>query len=323
MKNNIIVRTLIALSIFTCISVVGSVKAFAAYPQKPIKLIVCYSAGGDADLTARVWADFAEKELGQPVIVVNKTGGGGVAGTTFAAHARPDGYTLFLAQAGAVLIAPQTVKTAYNFDSFTYISRIMIGNCAMVVAKDAPWNNLKEFAEAAKAVPGEYVFASPGATTWLTLATQQWAMDAGVELKQVEHQGSAPAITSLLGRHADITFAFPQIYVPQVEANSLKLLAIGARSEKFPHVSTFAEQGYDGSFFGWGGIAAPQGVSREVVDRISAATRAIMNNPDFIKALNNIHATPSYLDSTEWTSILDTQYKDLGIVVDKLGIRSK
>ena len=116
------------------------------YPSKPIQLVSPYGAGGDSDLTARVWAEFAKKKLGQPVVVVNKTGGGGLTGSLFAAKAKPDGYTLFLAQAGPNIIIPLTAKGAnYSFDSFDYIARIMVANCAVVVNKDAPWNNLKEF----------------------------------------------------------------------------------------------------------------------------------------------------------------------------------
>ncbi|MFQ8737175.1 MAG: Bug family tripartite tricarboxylate transporter substrate binding protein [Bilophila wadsworthia] len=114
------------------------------YPNKPIQLVSPYGAGGDSDLTARVWAEFAKKKLGQPVVVVNKTGGGGLTGSLFAAKAKPDGYTLFLAQAGPNIIIPLTAKGAnYSFDSFDYIARIMVANCAVVVNKDAPWNNLK------------------------------------------------------------------------------------------------------------------------------------------------------------------------------------
>ena len=154
------------------------------YPNKPIQLVSPYGAGGDSDLTARVWAEFAKKKLGQPVVVVNKTGGGGLTGSLFAAKAKPDGYTLFLAQAGPNIIIPLTAKGAnYSFDSFDYIARIMVANCAVVVNKDAPWNNLKEFEAAAKKEPGKLVFASPAATSWLTFAMRNWFTGTGFQVK--------------------------------------------------------------------------------------------------------------------------------------------
>ncbi len=301
---------------------VQSATAKSKYPKKPIKLVVCYSPGGDADLTARVWADFAEKILGQPVIVVNKTGGGGVAGTTYAASARPDGYTLFLAQAGAPLIAPQTARTAYDMDSFEYISRIMIGNCGLFVNADAPWNTLEEFVKDARKNPGKLLYASPGAATWLSLAMQQWEMLADVELKHVEHQGSAPAVTSILGKHADISFMFPQNYIPQVKAGKIKLLALGAVDPAYSGVPSFEDAGYKGAYIGWGGIAAPKGVPQDVVEKIADATAKMVKDPKFIKALGNIHATTAYMGPVEWPVKVKAQYADLAKVIDDLGIRA-
>lgn len=184
------------------------------YPNKPIQLVSPYGAGGDSDLTARVWAEFAKKKLGQPVVVVNKTGGGGLTGSLFAAKAKPDGYTLFLAQAGPNIIIPLTAKGAnYSFDSFDYIARIMVANCAVVVNKDAPWNNLKEFEAAAKKEPGKLVFASPAATSWLTFAMRNWFTGTGVQVKQVEYKSGGEAATAVLGGHADMTFLLSLIHI--------------------------------------------------------------------------------------------------------------
>lgn len=149
------------------------------------------------------------------MVVVNKTGGGGLTGSLFAAKAKPDGYTLFLAQAGPNIIIPLTAKGAnYSFDSFDYIARIMVANCAVVVNKDAPWNNLKEFEAAAKKEPGKLVFASPAATSWLTFAMRNWFTGTGVQVKQVEYKSGGEAATAVLGGHADMTFLFPQNYAP-------------------------------------------------------------------------------------------------------------
>ena len=175
-----------------------------------------------------MWAEFAKKKLGQPVVVVNKTGGGGLTGSLFAAKAKPDGYTLFLAQAGPNIIIPLTAKGAnYSFDSFDYIARIMVANCAVVVNKDAPWNNLKEFEAAAKKEPGKLVFASPAATSWLTFAMRNWFTGTGVQVKQVEYKSGGEAATAVLGGHADMTFLFPQNYAPMASADKLKILAVG------------------------------------------------------------------------------------------------
>lgn len=295
--------------------------AAADYPTKPIQLISPYGAGGDSDLTARVWAEFAKKKLGQPVVVVNKTGGGGLTGTLFAAKAKPDGYTLFLAQAGPNIIIPLTAKGAnYGFDSFDYIARVMLANCAVVVKKDAPWNTLKDFADAAAREPGKLVFASPAATSWLTFAMRNWLAGAGVKVKQVEYKSGGEAATAVLGGHADMTFLFPQNYAPLASADKLKILAIGAKSEQYPAAPTFAELGYAGNYYGWAGIAAPKGTPREILDRLAAVSEEIVNDPEYGKALRNMHATPDYATGAAWMKQLEEQYAEMSKVLADLGL---
>lgn len=285
------------------------------YPSRPITLVCCYAAGGDGDLSARLWAEFAEKLLGQPVLVVNKTGGGGVTGTTFAAMARPDGYTLFLAQAGPNIITPLVSNTRYRFDSFKYVARTTIGNCALVVRADAPWNNLEELIRDLKASPNKYSFASPGATTWLSFAMRHLHTTAGVQVKQVEFQGSSQALTSVLGGHADYTFVFPQNYVSQVESGQLKILAIGEHDPRFPEARTFEEQGFTGSYYGWAGIAAPAKVPDEVVAKLEKVTSELVKDPAFVEKAGNIAATPSYLGSKDWMKALKQQEAELSVLL--------
>lgn len=306
-----------------CLSMI-SASAFNAvakeYPKKPIKVIVPYSPGGDCDLTSRVWADFAKKELGVPVVVVNKTGGSGMLGSTFMLNSKPDGYTLMLAQAGTALLVPLLAGANYDMNNFTFISRIMTANCGIVVRKDAPWNTLDDFVKDAKANPGKYVFASAGATTWITLAMSNFEKMAGIELKHLEHQGSAPAITSILGKHADVTFVFPQSYAPQIKSNNMKLLALGERTDKYPGVPSFSELGYAGNYFGWGGISAPKGTPEDVVEKLDAFNKKLTRDPKFIKTLANTHADASYLGPQEFTTVVKEQNKELTNVVNSLNI---
>ena len=293
------------------------------YPNKPIQLVSPYGAGGDSDLTARVWAEFAKKKLGQPVVVVNKTGGGGLTGSLFAAKAKSDGYTLFLAQAGPNIIIPLTAKGAnYSFDSFDYIARIMVANCAVVVNKDAPWNNLKEFEAAAKKEPGKLVFASPAATSWLTFAMRNWFTGTGVQVKQVEYKSGGEAATAVLGGHADMTFLFPQNYAPMASADKLKILAVG--------LSVFFLSGVACLFArsmmwlivisGWAGIAAPKGTPKEILDRLAAISEEIVKDPEYIKAIKNMNATPDYSTGEAWMKQLKEQYAEMNKVLTDLGL---
>ena len=134
------------LSIATAVAVtLTSGAALAEYPEKPIKVIVPWGAGGDSDLTTRIWADAVEKELGVPVVVINKTGGGGVVGTSFVAKAKPDGYTLINAGLSNMLVTPNFTKTPYNFNTFDPIVKFTSVPLAVVVAKDSPYQNFDQF----------------------------------------------------------------------------------------------------------------------------------------------------------------------------------
>jgi tripartite-type tricarboxylate transporter receptor subunit TctC len=297
--------------------------AAAEWPSKGITLVVPYAAGGDGDLSARLWADFAEKKLGQSVIVVNKTGGGGITGTSFAAAAKPDGYTLFLVQAGPVLITPYVGKTTYSFDSFDYISRFSVGNCALVVNAHEKWNSLAEFIAAAKAATNKYSFASAGATTWLSFAMRHFIKKADIAVKQVEFQGAAPAVVSVLGGHTTFTFAFPQNYVSQVKSGQLKILAIGEKTKEFPDARSFEEQGFPGSYYGWAGIASPKGVPANIRQKLAEVTAEMVKDPSFIEKARNINATPSYLGETAWRPVLEQQKRDLSDLLKELNLNKE
>ncbi|MBD5539020.1 MAG: tripartite tricarboxylate transporter substrate binding protein [Desulfovibrio sp.] len=311
---------LLALCLF--LAAAGAAQAAQGqWPDKPITLISPFGAGGDSDLTARVWAEFAKSRLGQPVVVVNKTGGGGVVGSLFAARAKPDGYTLFLAQAGPNIIVPMTAKGAdYGFDSFDYIARIMLANCAVVARPDAPWKDLKAFAEAAQKAPGTLVFASPAANSWLTFAMRNWFNVAGVKVKIVEYKSGGEAATAIMGGHADMTFLFPQNYAAMAKAGQLKILAIGFKSETFPDAPTFADLGYSGNYYGWAGIAAPKGTPAPILERLAQVSEEIVKDPGYIKVIENMGATPNFATGEAWMSQLREQYAEMERVLDSLGL---
>lgn len=296
----------------------------ADWPTKPITLISPFGAGGDSDLTARVWAEFAKPELGQPVIVVNKTGGGGVVGSLFAAKAKPDGYTLFLAQAGPNIIIPMTAKGAdYGFESFDYISRIMMANCAVVAKPDSPWKNLKEFAEATHKAPGKLIFASPSANSWLTFAMRNWFEQAGVKVKIVEYKSGGEAATAVMGGHADMTFLFPQNYSAMAQAGKLKILAIGFKSDTFKNAPTFEELGYPGNYYGWAGIAAPKGTPAAILEKLTEVSKKVVNTPGYVKAIENMGATPNFETGPEWMKQLKEQYAEMEKVLTSLGLNNR
>lgn len=317
-------KKILCASIALAMVVGFSTDAKAEYPDKPITLVSPYGAGGDSDVAARVWAEFAKKELGQPVLVVNKTGGGGLTGTLFASKAKPDGYTLFLGQAGPCVMTPLLTKTGgLNKDSFDYAARFLIANSGVVVNADAPWNTLQEFQADASKNPGKYIFSNPSATSWLALAFRSWLFQNDVDAKVVEYTSGAEAATAVMGKHGDISFLFPPNYVSLVDAGNLKLLALGTKNDKYPNVPSFEEQGYKGSYYGWSGIVLPAGAPQEIVDRIIEVTEKISKDPAFIEAITNLGFVPNVKVGAEWKAEVDAQYAEMHDVLDELGFLAK
>lgn len=272
--------------------------ALAEYPEKPITVIVPYGAGGDSDLTTRVWADAMEKRLGVPVVVINKAGGGGVVGTAFVAAAKNDGYTLINAGLGNMLVTPNFSQTPYTFDSFTPIVKMTAVPLAVVVAKDSPYNTFDDFIAGAKAgrvTQGSWGAASSGTTLATIIADQ-----AGYEVKYVHGNTTAESMVSVVGGHIDSAVSFPPAFGPHVKSGAAKVLVMNQEMDDFPNVPTFADYGISGSFEGWSGVFAPAGVPDEVVEKLVAATADALKDPKVLEAYANMGALVDYRQGDDW-----------------------
>ncbi len=262
--------------------------ASADWPKKPINVIVPYGAGGDSDLSTRVWADAVEKELGVPVVVINKAGGGGVVGTSFVANSKNDGYTLINAGLGNMLVNPNFSKTPYTFDSFVPVVKMTAVPLAVVVAKDSPYKTFDDFIAGAKKktlTQGSWGAASSGTILGNIIADQ-----AGYKPKYVHGNTTAESMVSVVGGHIDSAVSFPPAFGPHVKSGRARALVMNQKLDDFPNVPTFADYGIEGNFEGWAGIFAPKGVPQEVVDKLIAATTKVMKDPQVLKAYANMGA---------------------------------
>lgn len=294
-----------------------SAPAFSDYPERPIKVIVPYGAGGDSDLTTRIWADAIEKELGVPVVVINKPGGGGVVGTTFVANSPADGYTLINAGLGNMLVTPNFSQTPYDFSSFYPIVKMTAVPLAVVVPNDSPYKTFDEFSDAAKEerlTQGSWGAASSG-----TILANIIAEEMGYNIKYVHADTTAKSVASVAGGHIDSAVSFPPAFGPHVQADRVRVLAINQTMDDYPNVPTFADYGIDGSFEGWSGIFAPEGVPQEVVDTLVSATEKVMKDPNVIQSYQNMGALIDFRYGDNWIEDMEATYKIMEDSANKTG----
>jgi len=301
-KLNTTLATLTAAMAVT----LSSGAALAAYPEKPINVIVPWGAGGDSDLTTRIWADAVEKELGVPVVVINKPGGGGIVGTSFVARAKKDGYTLINAGLSNMLITPNFSKTPYSFDSFSPILKMTSVPLAVVVAEDSPYTTFDQFVAAAK--NKTLTQGSWGASSSGTIQANIIAEQMGYKVKYVHAKGAADSMVSVVGGHIDSAVSFPPAFGPHVKADRARALVMNQKMDAFPGVPTFAEYGIKGSFEGWSGVFAPAGVPQDVLDKLTAATAKAMKDPKVLAAYQNIGAVVDFRHGQQWISDMKTTY---------------
>lgn len=262
---------------FAAALLLGMPVANAAFPEKPIRLVVPFSPGGGTDLIARTLAVEMAKELGQPVVVENKPGAGTLIGTDMVAKSAPDGYTLVVSSIAHSVNPSIMAKIPYSTEKdFTPVSMIANSPNILVVRPDSPYKSLKDVMAAAAANPGKLTYASPGNGTSSHLAGALFADMAKIKLQHVPYKGSGPALTDLLGGQVDVLFATAGSVGGFLESGKLKALAVTSadRSSAYPAVPTVAESGVPGYVMnGWYGFYAPAGTPADVVQKLNAATR--------------------------------------------------
>lgn len=269
------IAKILAIALLTVAPTIGS--AQDAYPTRPVRIIVAYPAGGANDIVARAIGQELAQDLGQAVVIENKSGAAGTVGADAAAKAPADGYTLFMA-AGAHTLAPSLhITLPYDIvRDFQPVSLAAIGTYLLVVHPAVPAKSVRELIELAKAKPGALNFASSGVGAPPHLAGVMFQKLGGVTLNHVPYRGDTPAIADLIAGHVQLAFLSIQPLIPQVQAGKLRALAItsGKRSAAIPDLPTVAESGLPGYDIGtWWGLLAPAKTPRPVVDKLAASMR--------------------------------------------------
>ena len=275
----------------------GSFGRADGYPTRPVRLIVAFTAGGTADRTARLIAARMESTLGQAVAVENKPGGNGAVAAQYVAQSEPDGYTLFFTTAGAIAISP-AFHSDLNYDpvkNFAAVGKAAI-NSPVLVVTDMKVSSARELAALARKKPGAITIGITGRGAMSDLALQLFEADAGIQLQSVPYRGAAQAIADVLGGRLDGLVGDIPTVMGQVRAGKLKALATSSkeRSDIFPDVPTFVEQGFAGVIGdNWAGVLAPAGTPAPVIDKFNAAMVAALKAPDLRAQLREAGTTPA------------------------------
>jgi tripartite-type tricarboxylate transporter receptor subunit TctC len=269
----------------------------ADYPNKPIRLIVPFAAGGTTDFLARAVAQKLGQNMGASIVVDNRPGAGGNIGSDIVAKSEPDGYTLLLGTVGTHAInASLYKKMPYDtVKDFAPISLIASVPNILVANPKVPANNVKELLALAKSKPGELSFASSGNGSSIHLSGELFKSMAGVDMMHVPYKGSGPAVTDLVGGQVNMMFDNMPSSLPHVKAGRLKALAVTSakRSPAMPNLPTIAESGVPGyEATAWFGLLAPAGTPPAVVKKLNTELVKVLKSPDVIERLSSQGAEP-------------------------------
>jgi len=294
------------------------------FPKKPVTMICPWTAGGGTDLLLRALCKEAEKTLGQTITVQNTTGGGGATGHAAIMNANPDGYTAGMITFELNSLPPQGL-IPFSYRDFDPLMRINADAPALTVQKDSPFKTVKDFVAYAKAHPDELTVGNSGPGSVWHIAAGLMAEKTKIKIKYVPFDGAAPAVTSLVGGHIKAVSVSVAEVRAQVDAGNLRILGVmdTKRSGLYPNVPTFKEQGIDVTFYTWRGLAVPKKVDPKVKAVILKAFKTAFDSPEFKEFAKKAALNLAYLDDKGFTKFLDTNAKDVEVVMKSLGLAKK
>ena len=301
--------------------------AASAWPDKPLRVVHGFAAGGGADILLRSVLPKFSENLGQPILVDYRTGAGGNVAMEAVAKAAPDGYTLLMGTPG--LTTNAFLYDKLGFDPLKDLAPVsLIGSVpnALIVTPSLPANSVRELIALAKAQPGKLNYASSGTGTSLHLAAELFRIGAGLDMQHIPYKGGAQAQTDVMGGQAQIMFNVLPSALPQIKAGKLKVLAVTGktRSEALPDVPTMIEAGLPGfSATTWNGILVTGGTPREIVLRLNDALVRAMKTPEMKEALAKIGQDPLWSTPEEFAAFLREETEKWRKVIQATGLKAQ
>lgn len=297
--------------------------AQAAYPDKPVRILVGFSPGGTTDVVARIVAKELSDELGQPFVVENRPGASSNIATEAVARAAPDGYTLLMVAVTSAV--NQTLFKKLNFDLVADFAPMALAARVpnvLVVNPNVPAKDVKELVAYAKANPDKVSFASSGSGTSIHMAGELFKLETGLKTLHVPYKGSSPALTDLMGGQVQFMFDNMPSAWPHVQSGKLRALAVTTadRSASAPDLPTMIEAGFPNfDVSSWFGLLAPKGTPPEIVERINAAVNKAMAKPDVQERFAGLGAVPGSGSAADFQNFIKTEVDRWAKVVKASG----
>lgn len=296
----------------------------AGYPTKPVEMVIPWPPGGRTDLAVRTMAPYLEKYLGQPVVVINKVGGAGIIGMTYARDAKPDGYTI--SSGGMALSLFQYQKpSGLSLWDYTWIARTYWTPMVVAVNAQSPAKTLKDLVDQAKAAPNKLRHGNSGTGSTTHLASAAFAKKFGLKFTQVPYKGEGPAVIGLGSSEVDFAFGLMVAFRALVDAGKLRILAVAdtSRDRNYPGVPTSAEQGYEFTAPAWEAIHTPKGLPKPVLAALADACRRALSDGELKEKFAKMGLHLSYQPGPEFTEWLRTWDKDVKDLIFELGLNYK
>jgi tripartite-type tricarboxylate transporter receptor subunit TctC len=322
MKRKIALVIVLAALVFGFAAVSATAQAF---PAKPIQMIVPFAAGGSSDQLARAVEKIWPKHSKQPLVVVNKTGGGGVVGTEYVVRSKADGYTIYLGYgSGHDLVMPHLQKMPYKPDDLVPLVRLSIHSVAICTGEKSEFKSLKDVIDWAKKENKPITASVSTKAGAVDIVMGALAKSAGIKLVTVPGAGGADATTMLAGGHVMIGGGHPSEIMPHIRSGRFKPLAIAldVRDPVLPQIPTLKELGYNIST--WGsvkGVAAPAKTPKAVISYFEQTFKKVCDDPEFMKIMADLGQPINYLNSADMAKFMKQAYGDYGKLIKDLDIK--
>lgn len=305
--------TMYRLGLACCLSVMLTTGALAAWPERPITLIVPFGAGGGTDVPARLLAGMMEKKLGQPIIIQNIVGAGGSQGMAQVASAKADGYTFGYAPTGTLCLQPHITKTPYGVDSFDFIGTVTQQPVVLMTPKNAKWKNLEEMVKIVQAEPNKYIVGITSTGNMTHVPVVAIAEHLGLKLRYIPYRSTTEIMKDMTaGRihfHADAPVALSQFEIYGLMQCSDKAV------ENLPMPSA-KDIGMDRFFTHWQGVVTPKGIPTEALQTFSKVMEEVVTSPEFQSEATRLSTNAQWMPSADFKALFEHDFEAYGKLLE-------